>query len=228
MKRGFKRGGRRGFCIPDRSELGPPGYSRGLYGRFDQKERVSMKTYQATVTGVSPLLINRFKENDEHVEAVKKATKKDYGTPREQAEATAYRDEKDQRLWVPSTWISGAIRSVASDYKMPGTRKSVKSISGGAIVPVDEKCYFIEGYAVKDVEIDSRPVVIQRARIMRHRARLEKRSFSVCLEIDNEIIEPENVHRILSDAGRRCGIGDFRPNKGGPFGKFLLSAWSEI
>lgn len=186
-----------------------------------------MKTVSVKIQGTSPLLINRFKENDEQQEAVKKSTKKDYGTPREQAEATAYRDGERGKIWIPTSWITGAIRTVASDYKLPGTRKSVKSISGGAVVPVQEKAYFIEGFEVKDIEIDSRPVVIQRARIMRHRSRLEKWSLSFDLEVDDEILPTAHVNQILSDSGRRAGLGDFRPQKGGPFGRFIVTEWKE-
>lgn len=188
-----------------------------------------MKTVHCVIKGSSPLLINRFKEQDEITEAVKIAGKKNYGLPREQAELTAYTDnDKTKTLWVPSTWISGCIRAIASDYKLPGTRKSVKSVSGGAIVPLVEKLYFNEKYCLKDIEVDSRPVVIQRARIMRHRTRLEQWTLAFDLEIDDEIIPTDDVHLILNAAGRRAGIGDFRVNKGGLFGKFIVTTWKEI
>ena len=185
-----------------------------------------MKTVNVEITGVSPILINRFKEQDELTEAVKKSTKKDYGTPREQAEQTAYCDEKTKKLWIPTTWVTGAIKTVASDYRLPGTRKSIKSVSGGAIIPLEEKMYFNGNLKIEDIEIDSRPVVIQRARIMRHRARLEKWKVTVILEIDETIIPTENVHDILVDAGKRAGMGDFRPQKGGPFGRFQVTKWT--
>lgn len=183
-----------------------------------------MKTIEVTIEGISALIINRFQENNEVAPSMKKANKKDYGAPREQAEQTAYQDP-DGRLWVPSSWITGAIKTVASDYKLPGTRKSVKSVSGGAVFPLEEKIYFNEKYKVKNIEIDSRPVVIQKSRIMRHRAKLEKWSLTFNLEIDNSILDPENVHQILGDAGRRAGLGDYRPQKGGPFGRFQLTKW---
>lgn len=182
-----------------------------------------MKTITITINHIAPMLINRFKENDEIPAAMKKGNKKDYGTPREQAEATAYCDEprtKKSLLWVPSTWIMGSIATIASDYKLPGTRKSVKSVYGGAIIPTTEKLYFNEAHVLGKVEIDSRPVVIQKARIMRHRARLEEWSLTFDLELDETIIPVDSLHQLLIDAGRRSGLGDFRPPKGGP------SAWS--
>lgn len=184
-----------------------------------------MKTVTVTIKGKSPLLINRFKEQDEIIETVKKTNKKDYGTPREQAEATAYCDTKTKKLWIPSSWITGAIMSVASDYKIPGSRKSVKSVAGGVVIPYEEKIYFAGNPTIKKIEIDSRPVVIQRARIMRHRARLEKWEVTFSLEIDETILPVESIHDILSDAGRRAGIGDFRPQNGGPFGRFQIISW---
>jgi hypothetical protein len=187
-----------------------------------------MKTVELVIKGVSPLLINRFKENDEIPVTMKKAGKKDYGTPREQAEATAYQDEGTGLLWVPSSWIKGAIQTVASDYRLPGSRKSVKSVSGGAIIPLEEKLYFSEKFKINNIEVDSRPCVIQKARIMRHRARLESWSLKCVLEIEEEIIPVNDVHQMISDSGRRAGMGDYRPAKGGPFGRFLVSEWKVL
>jgi len=187
-----------------------------------------MKTVDVKISGVSPLLINRFKETDESPATMKKNGKKDYGTPREQAEKTAYSDSVDGKLWIPSSWIKSSIQTVASDYKLPGSRKSVKSVSGGAIIAYDERCYFEEQYTLPQIEVDSRPCVVQRARIMRHRARLEKWSVRCRLEIDDEIVGQENVHEMLVDAGRRSGIGDFRPQKGGPFGRFIVTEWNVL
>lgn len=186
-----------------------------------------MKTVSVTIQGISPLLINRFKEQSEIPATMKKSNKKDYGTPREQAEATAYQDLDTGKIWIPSSWIKGAIQTVASDYKLPGSRKSVKSVSGGAVIPVEEKLFFKENYKVSDVEIDSRPCVVQRARIMRHRARLEAWSVSCDLMVEDDIIPTKDVHQMLTDAGRRAGLGDFRPQKGGPFGRFQITSWEE-
>lgn len=186
-----------------------------------------MKTFNVELAGISPLLINRFKEQDEIPQKMKKAGKKDYGSPREQAEQSAYADP-DGKVWIPSSWPKGALATVASDYKLPSSRKSVKSVIGGAVIPSEEKIYFNEKYTLSKIEVDSRPCVVQRARIMRHRARLENWSIRFQLQIEDSILEPSNVHEMLSDAGRRAGIGDFRPSKGGPFGRFQVVAWKEV
>lgn len=186
-----------------------------------------LKTYVATIEGISPILINRFKEQSEIKENMKKG-KVDYGSPRQQAELTAYVDEKTKLLWIPSSWLKGTLTSVSSDYKLPRSRKSVKSVIGGAVIPCDEKIYFSEKYKLSDIEIDSRPVVIQRSRIMRHRARLEKWTLKFSLEISTDILDSENVNEMLNDAGRRSGIGDFRPQKFGSFGRYQVVEWKEL
>lgn len=187
-----------------------------------------MKTFRVKIRGVSPILINRFKEQSEIPATMKKANKKDYGTPREQAESTLYSDEETKLAWVPTAWIKGSLSTVSSDYKLPSSRKSVKSVIGGAVIPIEEKSYFTEKYKVKDCEVDSRPCVVQRARIMRHRGRFENWSLSLELSIDESILPPDNVHEMLTDAGRRAGMGDFRPQKGGPFGRFSVVEWKEV
>jgi hypothetical protein len=187
-----------------------------------------MITVDIKLKGVSPLLINRFKEQDEIPVTMKKRDKKDYGTPREQAEKTPYYDAGTKKLWIPCSWISGAILTVASDYKLTGSKKTLKSVSGGAIVPTEEKIYFCEGYKLKDIEIDSRPAVVNRARIMRHRARLENWSIHFQLGLEDEIISEEQLHELVADAGRRAGFGDYRPPKGGPFGRFQIVSWKKV
>lgn len=180
-----------------------------------------MKTINATLKGTTPLLIHAFAPDFGQDEVVKKKSAKGHGTPREQIEKTTWKDE-DGTIWMPSLWPKGSMMSCASEYKLPGTRKSLKSVLGGAVIPCEEKLYFIEKYSIDDCEIDSRPVVIQRARIMRHRARLETWSVVFNFELDEEIIPSDVIHEVLTDAGRRAGVGDFRPQKGGMFGKFQI------
>jgi len=190
-----------------------------------------MKSVSVTIEGVAALLINRFKDESEVQAAagnVAKKGKKDYGTPRQQAEKTAYYDEETKKLWVPSTWITGSIATVASDYKLKNSKKSVKSVSGGAIIPYEEKIYFKEGFTLADVEIDSRPCVVQRARIMRHRSKLEFWTLEFNLMIDDSILPLETVKELLDDAGKRAGLGDYRPPKGGQFGRYTVTKWEVL
>jgi hypothetical protein len=33
------------------------------------------------------------------------------------------------------------------------------------------------------------------------------------------------IHQLFEEGGRRIGIGDFRPERGGPYGRFAIVSW---
>jgi hypothetical protein len=35
------------------------------------------------------------------------------------------------------------------------------------------------------------------------------------------------ARKLVDDAGKRIGLGDFRPDRKGPFGKFVVSNWAK-
>ena len=66
-------------------------------------------------------------------------------------------------------------------------------------------------------------VVVQRSRIMRTRAMFEL-PWACEFEIDgdDELVSQEHLERWLDIAGRRIGLGDWRPEKSGTYGRFKL------
>ena len=66
-------------------------------------------------------------------------------------------------------------------------------------------------------------VVVQRNRIMRTRAMFDL-PWACEFEIDgdDELISTEHLERWLDIGGRRIGLGDWRPEKSGTFGRFTL------
>jgi hypothetical protein len=77
-------------------------------------------------------------------------------------------------------------------------------------------------------EVDSRPVTIPstKGKVMRHRPRFDCWSAAFDLDIDETLIKPEFVQTLLTDVGRRQGWGDYRPEKGGPFGRFIVTEYT--
>ena len=67
-----------------------------------------------------------------------------------------------------------------------------------------------------------------KGRIMRHRPRLNQWAMEFALEIDEDMINSQTVHQLLSEGGSKIGLGDFRPDKGGPFGRFLVVNWAVL
>lgn len=67
---------------------------------------------------------------------------------------------------------------------------------------------------------DSRSVVVQRARLMRCRPVFSEWAAVFEVIFDPAVIDKSDIQRIASTAGLLVGIGDYRPENGGDFGRF--------
>lgn len=52
--------------------------------------------------------------------------------------------------------------------------------------------------------------------------------FEVTVEVDLDLISVDKVRSLFEIAGRQSGIGDFRPSKRGPFGRFSIVDFVEV
>jgi len=115
------------------------------------------------------------------------------------------------------------------------TKAMIKAVSGKkfgkmfATSTIKGSVFIVEPYALiedakgkpaKKYNIDRRPVVVGKARVLRCRPCWSPWQIRLPLEIDTAILSPELVEESLSLAGRIIGIGDYRPEKGGGFGRF--------
>lgn len=73
------------------------------------------------------------------------------------------------------------------------------------------------------------PVVVQRSRILRTRAKFDL-PWSVTVEVDTDpdLVDKERLLGWLDIAGRRIGLGDWRPAKSGNYGRFSVKSISEL
>lgn len=189
-----------------------------------------MKSFDVLIQGISPLLQNRFTEQAE-ADNPTRANLIVKETPRDQAERVANR-APDGSFYMPGACILRLLREAGGGHKVRGTRKSVKYIVPAAVFVMSDTITLLNGDGrskATDFEVDSRPVTIPatKGRIMRHRPRFEHWSLRFVLEVDPQVLPPEIVHQLLEEGGRRQGIGDYRPEKGGPFGRFAITQWKE-
>ena len=63
-------------------------------------------------------------------------------------------------------------------------------------------------------------VVVQRARLLRTRAIFDPWSVTATLDCDDELVDQEQLETWLDIGGRRIGLGDWRPEKSGSYGRF--------
>ncbi|MFM2054707.1 MAG: hypothetical protein RL456_2744 [Pseudomonadota bacterium] len=68
--------------------------------------------------------------------------------------------------------------------------------------------------------VDARSVKVGTARLMRYRPRLNDWSLTVDVVFDEKMIEQAQIVTAAENAGRYIGIGDYRPARGGAFGRF--------
>lgn len=146
--------------------------------------------------------------------------------PRDAAEAVAYRLPSGE-LYLPSTMLQRSFVEAAGDYKQRGKRQSMKYAAGAAFLVDGEVLTFDP--PLRAFEVDSRPVVIPatKGRVMRHRPRLDAWSISARAFVDESLVPLDLVLEILNHAGRIKGLGDFRPQKGGPFGRFQVTRFED-
>ena len=176
-----------------------------------------------TIEGISPLLMHKM--NDAALEdGAKTALRGEKLGRRETAEQVAYK-LPDGTLYIPYEWVVGAMTEAGRNIKLGKKQISTASSSlvPAAIHPTETEF----SLGTKHFEVDTRPVKIPATggRVLRHRPRLDKWKTSFTLDVEDDIFAAQTVRQLLDDAGKRIGIGDFRPAKRGPFGRFVVTAW---
>ena len=191
---------------------------------------------QVTIQGVTPLLMNRFTEQNEVAVSggTSVAFRGSKGTPREQAEPKRYADKDTEHLYVPGPNIFSCLIAAGAFHKAGKSKITTMktSLIPAGVSVVEMICPILnkDGRANKEWEVDSRSVVIPSTggRIMCHRPRVDDWHCKFTLEVDTSMFAPNLIRAILDDAGKKVGLGDFRPSRKGPFGRFVVSNWREI
>lgn len=70
--------------------------------------------------------------------------------------------------------------------------------------------------------LDRRSVVISAKRVMAYRPMFKDWSLTFDLQFDEAILDENEIMQSFENAGKFVGIGGFRPEKGGTFGRFTI------
>lgn len=190
---------------------------------------MASKQVKISIQGITPLLMNRFTEVNEvkvsgGISAVSISGK---GTPREQATAKSYSDEMGN-LFIPGPNIFSCLVAAGKFHKTGKSKiTTIKSSLIPAGIAIQEVVCSLN---TKEFEVDSRSVVIPSTggRIMCHRPRLDEWELSFVLEVDTDMFDLKTVRLLMDDAGKKVGLGDFRPDRKGPFGRFTVVEFKEL
>ena len=180
------------------------------------------------VEGTTALICNRF--SDAAAEAATSGSRgssaaADRGTPREQAEGKLYVGIDDQ-LIIPQPNLFRCLIEGGRFHKIGKTQVTTAKSSmlfscmdiEGVEIPIEHK---------EPWRVDTRAVRIPSTggRILAHRPMFDDWALNFVIDLDTEIIGPKLLRRIIDDAGKRIGLGDFRPATKGPFGRFAVTHW---
>jgi hypothetical protein len=188
-----------------------------------------MKLIDVEIKGTNSLLQHRFGESAEGADANTRRVHVQERTPREEAETFAYKHPKGG-FYMPGAAVARLLRESGATMKQRGSRKSLKYVVPASVLVTEDAITLLNGKGpAEDFEVDSRPVVIPatKGRIMRHRPRFDAWGLKFSLRINERLIDTDVVLKLLTEGGESIGLGDFRPERGGPFGTFAVVSWKE-
>lgn len=183
-----------------------------------------MRVVTFRIVGNSPLLMNSaaaFTVSD----IDKTKTRQSIPAPEVEAEAGTYRLEGGA-LGFPAAAFKKAVVSAAKGRKVG--KLGLPGIVLASVFETTEYVALIDPETdepLHDYVIDIRGARPQKQGMVRRaRPRVDAWACDVSLEYDDELIADDLVRELLERAGRNIGIGNFRPEKSGRYGRFEVAA----
>ena len=186
---------------------------------------------KCSVEGITPLLCQRY--TPEAALAATEGTRgssaaADRGTPREIAESRLYLDDKGKPC-IPQPNLLRSIVDGGSFHKIGKKQVTTKESS------MIYSCLDVVGVTIPIIHkqpwsVDAVPVVIPatKGRILCYRPRFDDWRLDFEMELDLTIMTAKFMRAVVDDAGKRCGLGDRRPAKKGPYGRYIVVHWQEM
>jgi hypothetical protein len=146
-------------------------------------------------------------------------------TNEQRAEELCYRN-KDGKCYIPSTQLYGVLINAGSHFKtkVGASSKSLKTLVAG-MISISPFEIIMPDYD----EVDAQPGSNRFAgKIMLYRPKWSTWKAEFTLHVNNDSITDETLIDLLTVGGSNYGIGAYRPQKSGPYGRFKLSSFKEI
>lgn len=188
-----------------------------------------MKRVAVEITGKTPIILNRFTDEAASNES-RSSIQDESKTPIEQCEKALYRSggDADGVLGIPGPNLFRCIIDAGTYFKVGKSKvTTMKTSMIPAFVAIEE--IFLPFQDGAEWKVDSRPIrnPSTGGRMIRHRPCFDEWALSFTLETDEEYISLRLLRDIVDAAGKRIGLGDFRPACKGPYGRFLVTKWIE-
>jgi hypothetical protein len=188
-----------------------------------------MKTFKATITGVTPLMMHSERLADPTnpiTKALKKLTAKRQKTEEDHLavkrfewEGGLYTDETGVPA-VPVDWILAVLLAGAKKSKQGPLAKAGIFSGATAFFPLDYPGpKTIEEMWADGRFCDYRGVTVGQAKVMRARPVFPGWTLTFSVDYDPDTIDGDVIENALNKAGTLLGMGDYRPR----FGRFVVS-----
>lgn len=195
-------------------------YHNGRLLSYKKREHKTMQTIDVTIQGLTPLIVNRF-----HEDAAEEATsgthsRKERLSPEDDARERLY--QNGHGPYLPAENVRQSMIVAAGRHKIGRRAATSDTAAAIYIFPFE---LLIDG----DWHVDSRAVVIPatKGRILRHRPMFDDWTMSFKMQVDTDLVSASLIQTILNDAGKLVGLGDFRPARKGPYGRFTVTSWTK-
>lgn len=196
----------------------------------------NLVTLEVTCIGVTPLLMNRM--TPETLEQIRTKAKRSKNasrpaSPRDEAAPKVYLTG-DGKPYVPTENLLACLIAAGQFVRLDGKRQvsTAKSTALPAFLTLDDP--FLPLFVVKTGkpptwEVDMRPGRNPNGgeAVCLVRPRFDQWGFRVSAQVDLNEIGMQSVRELFEIAGKRIGLGDFRPQRKGMFGRFAITKWSE-
>jgi hypothetical protein len=171
------------------------------------------------IKGTEPLLMNRFIDESGMV-------KEKNLSPLEMAKKKCYEDKEG--LYYPTDNIYSCLIEAGKFHKHGKVKVTTarSSLIPAGLKISGDRIYF---KTPKTWEIDSRAVVnpATGGRMMCHRPMLKGWELEFTLILDTTMFSSKFIKELLHDAGSKVGLGDYRPQRKGKYGTFIVVNWKE-
>jgi len=182
-----------------------------------------------TIEGSSPLICNRF--TDEAALAATNGTrttkKSNDELPEEICRKKLYTDENGV-VGMPTMNVLASIRDAGKFFKA-GKRQLTTGESSMIPAFVLPTQIFVPLVHKQKWAVDARAIVNPATKGRKLGYRPIFFDWRLTLELDFAPVEfdAKLLRQVVDVAGQRVGLGDFRPSRRGPFGRYLVTNWVE-
>lgn len=171
------------------------------------------------IEGTTPILFNRFRD----VQIEGKSKKRTGAMAEAEIEDKLYQDEKGKTL-LPSVYLKNCIVEASKQFKIVGKGKSTYSKLVASTIDIEPfmielDCGKYEVFRISAVN------PMTRGRMMTERPRYNKWKATFEIVVNDVAVPISVLNEILEHSGKYVGIGDWRPQTKGMFGKFMITSF---